>query len=242
MAKQLSDLISGVRTYLDEPTPVDFSAAEVLAAINFRYHYVVSKVVEVYQEFYLTTTPLQYDTIADQQQYTISSTLLKIERVEINYDTSNPNNNATRAAAIKMDEVPTNLNNSILNGSATVFSGYYIAGAQAVQQIGFVPVPPNDGTNAISIWGIQAPSDLVSTTDPVLIPYPDLFAQIIIKLASGDLLKKGQQAVPPADDLIAEGTADILNMQTFIVERQSDGPNMIEDAAYDDINLANYIY
>lgn len=242
MAKTLADLVSGVRTYLDEPQPIDFTEDQVLAAINYRYHYVVSKVVEVYQEFYLTTTPRRYSTVADIQEYAIDENFLKIERVEINFDVSNQNNNASRAVAIKMDQIPTNLSNSILNGSATVYAGYYIIGAQNVQKIGFIPVPPNDGVDAIAVWGILAPSDLAATTDPVLIPYPDLFAQIIIKLAAGDLLKKGQQAVPAADDLIAEATADILNMQTFISERQSDGAWMIEESAYEDVNLGTYVY
>lgn len=242
MSKLASDLISGVRVYLDESQPVDFTATEVLAAINFRYHYVVSKVIEVYQEFYLTTTPKQYSTVANQQTYTLDTTLLKIERVEINYNTADPNSQPTRAVAVKMDEIPVNINNSLLNGSAITFAGYFIIGSQSVQKIGFVPVPPNAGTNAISVWGIEAPSDLVNTTDPVLIPYPDLFAQVIIKFAAADLLKKGQQAVQAADDLMSEATADVLNMQTFIVERSADGPNMISEAAWDDVNVSSYIY
>lgn len=241
MAKTAADLIFGVRVYLDESQPADFTAAEVLAAINFRYHYVVSKVVEVYEEFYLTVTPKYYSTIADQQQYALDATLLKIERVEVNYDPSIPGSQPTRAVAVRMDEIPTNLNNSLVNGSSLTQIGYYILGAQNVQKIGFIPVPPNTATDNIAVWGIEAPSDLVLTTDPVLIPYPDLFSQTIIKLAAADLLKKGQQAVSAADDLMAEGSADVLNMQTFIKERQADGPVMIENSVYDDVSLGDYI-
>lgn len=147
-----------------------------------------------------------------------------------------------RAVSIKMDEIPTNLDNSLLNGSALNYAGYYLIGDQSTQQIGFIPVPSNSDVGAIKVWGIIAPDDLVATTDPVLIPFPDLFYAIIAKLAAGDLLKKGQQAVKYADDLITEGAADVLNMQTFISERQSDGPNMIEDAIYADVDVGNYVW
>lgn len=242
MSKLLSDLQVNVRTYLDESQQVDFTNTEVLYAINYAYHTVVSKVVEVYQEFYLTTTPKSYSTVANQQEYTLDTTLLKIERVEINMNPSDANSQAQRAAAIRLDEIQTAKNSSLLNGSSLSQTGYYVIGSQASQKIGFVPVPTETGTNNISVWGIEAPSDLSSSSDPVLIPYPDMFAQIIAKLAAGSLLKKGQQAVQAGDDLIIEANGDILNMQTFLVERQSDGPNMIEESAWDDVELGSYIF
>ena len=69
-----------------------------------------------------------------------------------------------------------------------------------------------------------------------------MFAQIISKLAAGSLLKKGQQAVQAADDLLVEANGDILNMMTFLSERQSDGPNVIQESAYDDVQLGSYIF
>lgn len=197
--------------------------------------------MEVYEEYYFTTTPYTYSTVANQQQYTIASTLLKVERVEVNLDPSVANSESQRATAIKMDEIPTNLNNSLLNGSTFFNVGYYLIGNQSAQKIGFLPVPQNAGTDNISVWGIDAPTDLVNTTDPVLMPYVDNFAQIITKIAAANLLKKGGQEVAAANDLLNESRQDILNYQTFIKERQSDGPLMIEEAAYDDITLGNYI-
>lgn len=242
MAKTLNDLISNCRTILDEAQPADWTAAEVLYWINFAYQQLASKVMEVYEEFYFTTTPYTYSTIANQQEYTIASTLLKIERVEINLDPSNANSQAQRATAIKLEELPLNKNNNLLNGSTFFNVGYYFIGNQSAQKIGFVPVPQNAGTNNISVWGIEAPVDLVNTTDSVIIPFVDNFAQIIVKLAAANLLKKGQQEVQAADDLLKEAADDILNYQTFIKERQSDGPMMITEAAWDDINVGAYVY
>lgn len=197
--------------------------------------------MEVYEEFYFTTTPYSYSTIVNQQEYSVSNTLLKIERVEINFDPTNTNSQAQRATAIKMDEIPTNLSNSLLNGSSLFNVGYYFTGNQSAQKIGFLPIPQVTGTNNISVWGIEAPSDLVNSTDSVLIPYVDNFAQIIAKMAAANLLKKGQQEIAGGNDLLNEATQDILNYQTFIKERSADGPQMIEESAYDDIELGNYI-
>ena len=200
-----------------------------------------SKVIEVYQEYYFTTTPYTYSTVADQQEYTIASTLLKVERVEVNLNPTDANSQAQRATAIKMDEIPTNLNNSLLNGSPYFNVGYYLVGNQSAQKIGFLPVPQVAGTDNISVWGIDAPTDLSATTDPVLIPYVDNFAQIIAKIAAANLLKKGGQEVAAANDLLNSASQDILNYQTFISERTSDGALMIEEMAFDDIALGNYI-
>lgn len=241
MAKTTSDLIANIRTYLDEAQPANWTSTEVLTAANFAYQYLASKVMEVYEEFYLTTTPYTYSSVANQQQYTVASTLLKIERVEINLNPSAPDSQAQRATSIKMDELPLNLNNNLLNGSSFFNIGYYFIGNQPTQQIGFVPVPPNGGTNNISVWGIDAPVDLVDNSDVVNIPYADNFAQIICKIAAGNLLKKGGQEVAAGDDLLNQSNIDILNYQTFIKERSADGPMMIEEAAWDDIQLGNYV-
>lgn len=242
MSKVLSDLQANTRTYLDESQQADFTDTEVNYQINYAYQYVVSKVMEIYEEFYFTTTPYQYSTVSDQQEYTIASTLLKVERVEINLNPTDANSEAQRATAIKLDELPLSKSNSLLNGTNFFNIGYYIVGSQSAQKIGFVPVPQVTASNNISVWGIEAPADLVNASDPVLIPYPDNFAQIIAKMAAGNLLKKGQQEIVAGNDLLNEANVDILNMQTFIKERQADGPQMVEEGAWDDINTASYIY
>ena len=240
MAKTISDLRANTRTFLDEATHADFTNTEIDYFINYWYHFVVSKIIEVYEEFYFTVTPRPYSTVEDQQEYTIATTFLKIERVEINYKPSDANNSPLRASPIKIDELPLNKGNTNLGGGGIFNSGYYLIGSQATQTIGFVPIPDETGTDNISVWGIEAPSDLSDSNTSVSIPYPDLFAFIIAKGAAGSLLKKGQQEVVAGDDLIKEANFDILNMQTFLKERQSDGPQMIHDSAYEDINVASY--
>lgn len=239
MAKTLNDATELCRTYLDESQPANWTVSEVRRAINNRYHYFVSKVIEVYEEFYLTVIPKYYSTVVNQQQYAIDPLFLKIERVEINIQPNDPNTIPQRAIALKIDELPLALSSN-LYGSGLYNVGYYLIGNQGEQVIGFVPVPQQAATNNIAVWGLIAPADLVDDTDPIIIPFVDNFYQIIAKLAAADLLKKGQQAVQAADDLVNEGMVDVLNAQTFIKERQSDGPQMIEEAAFDDIMVADY--
>jgi hypothetical protein len=176
------------------------------------------------------------------QEYTVDPTLLKTERVEIDLAPVGATSQVQRATQLKLDEVPLAKNNSLVNGSTLFNVGYYLAGSQSAQKIGFIPVPQVTGTNNINVWGIVAPIDLINTTDPVCIPYPDNFSQIIVKLAAGNLLKKGGQEVLAGNDLLTEASADILNMQTFLKERQSDGIPMIEEGAFEDVNPSSYIY
>lgn len=241
MSKTNADAIALTRTFLDEAQPEDFTAQEVQYAVNNAYQWLISKVVEVYQEFYLTTTPTNISTVEDQQEYSLGTTFLKIERVEIDYDPTAPNSNPQRALAIKMDDILLNLDNAAFGGSSLYNAAYYVIGAQDVQKIGFIPIPNVTATNNVQVWGIEAPADLSATSDSIRIPYVDNFWQIIGKYAAGQLLKKGQQAINAANDLLNEANVDILNMQTFISERQSDGPNMIGTSQYDDINVGDYV-
>lgn len=238
MAKTLSNAQVGVRIYLDESQQTDFLDSEVNIAINFAYHDVIAHIIEVYELFYETITPFTYTLIANQQEYAIDSTLIKVTRVEINYQPNTLNSAALRAIPIKSDELRLNLANS--NTSGTYFNaGYYLHGNIGNQQIGFVPVPVNGDTTgkSISVWGIAMPSDLVNTTDNINIPYADRFVQLINLKAASILLRKGQQEETAAARYSVEYEAGIKEMQTFLKERQADDTWMIEDSALEDIDF-----
>lgn len=241
MSKTLADLRTGVRMYLDESAQTDFLDTEVDREINYAYQDLVTKVVEVYEDFYVTTTPVQISTVANQQEYSLATAILKVTRVEVNYDPANVNSSATRATAIKMAELPLNLTNNALGVAGSLSSGYFVYGSPTGQKIGLVPVPSQNGTNAISVWGVQAPSDLASATptDNVVIPYPDAFAKLIELKAASELLRKGQQEEGAAQQYLANYLTGVLNMQTFLKERQADGPWMIQDALMENVDFDN---
>jgi len=235
MSKTLANLQTGVRVYLDEANAADFLDSEVTRSINYGYHDVVANVIDVYEDFYNVTSPIQLSTVVNQQEYSIgNSGLIKIRRVEINYNPSDANSTALRATAIKSDEMPLRLASNALGGTGLFSAGYYVNGQVSSQIIGFTPIPQNAGTNNISIWGIVVPSDLSATTDTITIPYPDQYGYLVELRAAAILLRKGQQSENYAAKYMEEYREGILEMKNFLKERQSDGVWLIADAQYED--------
>lgn len=241
MAKTLNDVKILTRSYLDEASEIDWmDNTDVVPAINQSFHWLVGKVIEVYDRWYETTTPFAYAVVANVQEYTIDSSIIKVTRVEINYNGSQAGSTASRAVPINEDEVRGNLANT--NNAGSFFSsGYYVHGNIGNQMIGFIPVPAISdppGSKGISVWGIALPSDLVNTTDNVNIPWADNFYQIIGKRAAGITLRKGQQEEGVAARYLAEAENEAIEMQTFLKERQSDDGQYIIDSTLEQIDFS----
>ena len=238
MAKTLGNVRTEVRVYLDEVAEADFLDTEVLLAINRAYQDVAGSVMEIYEEFYVTTTPFTYAVVANTQEYTIDSSLIKTTRVEINYDPQTASSVAVRAIPIKSNEVRTNLNNT--NSRYSFASpGYYLHGNIGAQKIGFVPVPTIADTSgqSISVWGVALPSDLSSDSDNVNIPFADRFAYLVALRAAAQLLRKGQQEENNAQNYINEYQKGLVQMKSFLADRQADGVRMIQDALGEDTDF-----
>lgn len=238
MSKTLGNIRSEVRVYLDESAEADFLDTEVLLAINRGYQDVAGSAMEVYEEFYQTTTPFTYAVVAGTQEYTIDSSLIKVSRVEINYSPTTSGSTPVRAVSIDMNEVRTNLNNT--NSSLTFATpGYYLHGSQSAQKIGFVPVPSVSDTSgqSISVWGIATPADLSSDSDSVIIPYVDRFVYLVALRAAAQLLRKGQQEENNAQNYINEYEKGLVQMRSFLKDRVSDGVQMINDALGQDTDF-----
>lgn len=237
MAKQLQDIQTEVRTYLDEATAADWLDSEVISSINRAYHDTASYVIEVYESFYEITSPFTYAIVANQQEYAIDPSLIKVTRVEINYNPTVSGSQPSRALSVKMDEVRRNLANTNSTGSS-FSTGYYLHGSLGSQTIGFIPLPTvADITGkSISVWGIALPTDLTNGSD-VNIPYADRFSYLVSLKAAAQLLRKGQQEETAAARYLAEYRQGVQDMMTFLKGRQSDGAMMIEDDILDDIDF-----
>lgn len=238
MSKTFGNLQTKTRVYLDEASQADFLDSEVKMADNSAYQDLAGKVMEVYENYYETTTPFTYAVSANVQEYTIDPSLIKVTRVEINYKPSDSNSVATRATSIKSDELPLNLNYSGTLGSQ-FNAGYYLHGDIGNQKIGFVPIPTEADTTgeSISVWGVAIPADLSADSDNVNIPWADRFFYLICLRAAAEMLRKGQQEEATAARYLAEYQAGVKEMETFLVERSSDGVRMIEDALNEDTNF-----
>lgn len=238
MSKIFGNLNTKTRVYLDEATQADFLDTEVKVANNAAFQDLAGKVMEVYENYYETINPFKYAVLANQQEYTIDPTLIKVTRVEINYSPTDPNSVALRAIPVKSDELRLNLANT--NTSGSFFNaGYYLHGDIGNQKIGFIPIPTKADTTgqSISVWGVALPPDMVNDSDNVNIPWADRFFYLICLRAAGELLRKGQQEEATAARYLAEYQAGVKEMQTFLRERQSDDVVMIEDSVLDDIDF-----
>lgn len=237
--KTLANLQTTTRTYLDEVTALDWLDSEINTSNNFAYHKLAQKVMEVYDSWYETTTPFTYALIANQQEYTVDPTLIKITRVEVNYSPLQSGSTSSRAVPIKEDEVRGNLANT--NNAGSFFSSaYYIHGNIGNQLVGLVPVPSVSDTTgkSLSVWGIAVPVDLVNGTDNVNIPWADNFSYLISLRAAAQLLRKGQQEENAAARYLAEYEAGVVDMQTFLKDRQSDDGQYIIDSALEQIDFS----
>lgn len=237
MSKVLLDLQTETRTYLDEAVQTDWLDTEIISSINRAYHDVCSFVMEVYEQFYETTSPFTYAVVANLQEYAIDTTLIKVTRVEINYNPTVSGSQSSRALSIKMDEIGRNLANTNSTGSS--FSvGYYLHGSLGSQTIGFVPIPTSGDTTgkSISVWGIALPTDL-TTGSNVNIPYADRFAYLVSLRAAAQLLRKGQQEEAAASRYMQEYRQGCQDLMTFLKGRQSDGGLYITDNLLDDIDF-----
>ncbi len=234
MVKTLANIRVGTRVYLDEAQQADFLDSEVDRSINYAYQDVSGHVMEVNEDYFYTTTPKYISTQANIQEYDLDSSLIKVRRVEINYNPSDNNSEAQRATAIKTEEMPLRLSANSIGQSGLFSAGYYLNGPQGNQKIGFTPVPQKAGVNNASIWGIAAPDELSSATDTLKIPFPDRFGALVELYATAILLRKGQQAENYAAKYMQDYDNGILKMKNFLKDRQEDGVWMVADALYED--------
>jgi len=166
MAKNRSNIRDVVRDLLDEETAADWTDAELNALINRYYHEVYSAIVNVFENY--ETTTAQSNSVADQQEYNLPSDVLKVRRVEINYDVAAANSAPMRALPVPMDAVRRDLANTNLGVTINRGPVYYLRG----DVIGFIPIPTRAGTNAIQIWYAPVRSDLTNDTTNIDIYKP----------------------------------------------------------------------
>lgn len=213
MAKTLLTIRNDVRHYLDESTQADWLDADLNRIINKNYHRVVTSVIDVFEDYYLTEATA--DIVADQQEYALPSDFYKMRRVEINYDIDSSNSSFSRCLPMNIDQVRYNLGNANIGVKILRNPSYYIQG----DLIGFIPIPTTAGDEAIKIWYIKQKTDLVEDTDTIDIPYPDRYFGIISKATAAESLRKGQQETVEGERLEMEAQNDLERMKRELEDR-----------------------
>lgn len=241
MAKTLENLRDHVRMFLDEATASDWSDDNVDTEINNGYQEVVTVVMETYEDFYMTNTT--FNTVADKQEYSSSdgvpTNVFKIRRIEVNYDTSASTTNYNRAEYARFDEIMRDVANST---GITPFSRptYYVHGHGNDLTIGFIPIPTNDGTDAVKLWHIPVVSDLSSSSDAVDIPYPDRYWKAIGWYAAGVLLSKGQQEEAVGSKYLTRFEQEMNKMKMQLEDRVADGAKHVIDTQMQDVDFTHF--
>jgi len=226
---------------LDESSPKDWTNAELNSLINTKYHDIHSKVVNVFEDYYLTTDT--FDSVEDQQEYGSSDGLptdiLKLRRVELNYDADSSSSKPTRCLPMPLDAERRDLAQTNSGGGVASFSSahYYAYGFGSDMKLGFIPVPTKDGTDAIKIWYVQEAVDLSSDSDTLNIPYADKYWMLIVYGAVADALRFGQQDSPEADKFDAKFTVGMNQMQEDLEDRVAEETKTVMDVSGDYLNF-----
>ena len=242
MAKTLANLRSDTRTLLDEAVAADWTTGDVDRYINYAYHEVFTSIVSTFEDYYVKTTYI--DTVADQQEYDqddgVPTDLIKVRRIEINYDTSDSNASPKRALPVTLDDIRRDVGNTSLGITLWRNPAYYLYGIGSNSKLGFVPIPDENGTNAIQLWYVYKPSDLSATSDEVDIPYSDRYGRLIAYGAAADLLRKGQQEEQAAAQYRLEFEAGLRKMRAELEDRRADDIRTVTDVGSADIFFDRY--
>lgn len=220
---------------MDETTAADWTNAELNTLINTAYQRVITAVMTVFEDYYLTTD--QFNTTADQEEYSstdgIATDIFKIRRVELNYNVSSSTSAPTRCLPINIDEVRRDLGlqNANLGTSSSSAAGYYTYGFGSNFRIGIVPIPDRTGTNAGRIWYLQTQADLSADADNLNIPYPDRYWMVVCYGATADALRFGQQDSIEADKFDAKFVAGILLMQEELEDKIAEETKTVMDTS-----------
>lgn len=234
MSKTLTVLRQQTRTYLDEATTADWTDVEVDREINVAYMKVYTAVVGVFEDYY--STKATASTVADQQEYSLPTDFYKARRVEINYTTSIADSVARRAIPVSLDAVLRDLGDSSSGVTVLRTPCYYIRGSL----IGFLPVPTETGSAAITLWYVKQISELSSASDTIDIPFPDRYYDAIALQAAATLLRKGQQEEVVAARYLQEAKDLRDQMMAELEDRTADHTKQVEDLIGDDIDFTSF--
>lgn len=229
MAKTLLQIRTQVRSFLDEPSTkeADWTNTELDVLINAYYHKVYTAVLKVFENYApLNTTTV--DSVADQQEYDLSSTdPLFIRRVEINYDVDDSNSKPVRAYPVDIDGVRRDLGMQNVGATVTTGSRYYLVG----DKIGFIRIPDKAGTDAIKIWYNPKKSDLSADSDTIDLPYADRDFMLIAYGATADALRFGQQEDAVANVYDSKFMRGVEKMQEDLEDRVTEETKTVIDTS-----------
>ena len=238
MAKTRLVILDQVRSFLDEASPDDWTDKELNVLINSYYHQVYSEVIDVFEDYAPINTQL-INIEEDKQEYDLSSyNVLKLRRVEINYDAATSGSVNARAIRANIDEVRRDLGNENLGVTIQRNPSYYLLG----NNLGFIPVPQVDGTNGIKIWFNPLKTDLATDGATIDLPYADRDFLLIAWGAASEALSFGQQESAESERLRRKFDRGVERMKQQLEDRISDDGKSVIDVGGVSTDFAQNYY
>lgn len=243
MAVTLLTIRTQVRSNLDEiaADAADWSDVELNRLINQWYHRVITAVMGVFEDYYITKD--LFNITANQQEYGIAdglpSDVFKIRRVEVNYNPNVSTQAPTRCLPIDLDQVRRDL--ALTNAGVGIrvqqLANYYTFGFGSNLKIGFAPIPTVTGTSAGALWYLPIQTDLSADGDTINIPYPERYYPIVASGATSGALLFGQQDTGESNRLEAKTIADIGIMQEELEDKVSEESKFVLDVSGESLDF-----
>ena len=225
-----SEIAADIRARLNESTADFWTDAQLLVWVNQRYHHLVEAVDRVFENYFITVTTT--DSVDSQQEYSLPTDFKRMRRVEINFNVDDDNSVYQRAFPIELDHVRLRLGNESLGVTIQRNPIYYLQG----DNIGFIPIPDEDGTAAIKLWYVAEQDDLEDDDDVPAIPTG--YHYLIVIGACADALQKGKRDLDGASMYEAMYQSGRDKMQEELEDRIIDESKMVADTSGDNLDFS----
>ena len=156
--------ISEINSFITLRTGADtnaFSAANRLISTNRWYEKVITMILKAVDgwdfddsnktDFPIATTSL----VANQQDYSLPTNLLKIKRVEVTYDGTN----WYKAEPFDINETGNATSSALIASNFTTSKPYYDIQGRSVL---LYPIPTANSANGLKIWYVREPAEFTS--------------------------------------------------------------------------------
>ena len=155
-----ADIRARVRFYIDEPAQANFSDADINYAINDVQQVVANDIVQVDEQYFVSTTPTTITMVGNQQYYPLASDFWKMTRME------------DQATGLMIPFTDIDSQNNFFQTPIPPLVSITQSGYAAMivgNSVGFTPLPTTSGT-VVQYFYVPILPDLQSDTSTSQIP------------------------------------------------------------------------
>jgi len=214
--------IANFARFLTNTNTTTYSAADLYASVNTYLHYFVNEILEAMDGWDFKGEIGTASLVANQQEYTFPTDILKIKRVEITYDgtnwyTAQPMDINMRANATDTTSIANDFNKT---------NPYYDAYDNSMF---LYPIPDAAVTNGLKIWYEKEADELSAATDEPT--FAEAYHKGLSYGAAKDYFQKYGNAKASAMDV--ELQTLISRMKVFYNRKMQDDSYMVSPSFVD---------